>query len=204
MKKKLDVRRMAQLALLMAIIIVMTFTPLGYLPTPWGLSITLIVIPVAVGSIVLGPRAGTFLGLVFGLLSFIKTFTPMGSVLNIAMLEASPIGFFILCVVPRLLVGSLPGLLYAWLKKYRKLRTVSQAVCCFLTPILNTLFYMTVCWLLFADTWLAASGKEGSGIGVLGLMLSAVAVNGMVEAASCLLLGTPVARALLHTLNREE
>ena len=200
MKHKLNVRRMAELALLMAIIILMTFTPLGYLPTPWGLSITLIVIPVAVGGIVLGPEAGAFLGFVFGLFSFIKTFTPMGSFLNIAMLEASLLKFIILCIVPRLLVGLLPALIYQKLRHFRKLRTVSQALCCFLTPIFNTLFYMTGCWLLFSDTWLAHSGKEGSGISVLFLMLSAVAVNGIVEAVACLILGTPVSKALLRVL----
>ncbi len=204
MKKKADVRRMTELALLMAIIILMTFTPLGYLPTPWGLSITLIVIPVAVGGIILGPKAGAFLGATFGLFSFIKTFTPMGSVLNIAMLEASLFKFIILCLVPRVLVGLLPALIYWGLRKFQKIRTVSQALCCFLTPIFNTLFYMTFCWLLFSDTWLANAGLEGSGIGVLGLMLSTVAVNGIVEAAACLVLGTPVSKALLHALHRDE
>ena len=204
MKHKLNVRRMTELALLMAIIIVMTFTPLGYLPTPWGLSITLIVIPVAVGGIVLGPKAGAFLGLVFGLFSFIKTFTPLGSILNIAMLEASLPKFVILCIVPRVLVGLLPALIYQGFRRFQKLRTVSQALCCFLTPIFNTLFYMTFCWLLFSDTWLAHSGQEGSGISVLFLMLSAVAVNGIVEAVACLILGTPVSKALLRVLHHNK
>ena len=204
MKRKLNVRRMTELALLMAIIILMTFTPLGYLPTPWGLSITLIVIPVAIGGIVLGPKAGAFLGLVFGLFSFIKTFTPMGSVLNIAMLEASLPKFVILCIVPRVLVGWLPALLYRKLKGFAKLRTFSQAVCCFLTPIFNTLFYMTGCWLFFSDTWLAHTGNSGSGINVLFLMLGAVAVNGIVEAAACLVLGTAVSKALIHALHRND
>ena len=204
MKRKVSVRRMTELALLMAIIILMTFTPLGYLPTPWGLSITLIVIPVAIGGIVLGPKAGAFLGLVFGLFSFIKTFTPMGSTLNIAMLEASLPKFVILCIVPRVLVGWLPALLYRKLKGLTKLRTFSQAICCFLTPIFNTLFYMTGCWLFFSDTWLAHTGNSGSGINVLFLMLGAVAVNGIVEAAACLVLGTAVSKALLHALHRND
>ncbi len=202
MKKKLDVRRMTELALLMAIIIVMAYTRLGYLTTPWGLPISLIVIPVAVGGIVLGPKAGTFLGLVFGLSSFAKTFGDAG--MGPLMLEANPLGYFVLCVFPRVLVGLLPSLLYAWLKQYRKFRTVSQAVCCFLTPITNTVLYMSTLWLLFADTWLAYNGKEGSGLSLLGLMLGGVAVNGIVEAAACLLAGTAISKALLHTLNREE
>ena len=58
-------RSMVELSLMSAIIIVMAMTPLGYLKTPF-LSITLLTIPVAVGSIILGPKGGAFLGAVFG------------------------------------------------------------------------------------------------------------------------------------------
>ncbi len=202
MKRKLDVRRMTELALLMAIIMVMAFTRLGYVNMPWGLPVSLIVIPVAVGGIVLGPKAGTFLGLVFGLTSFAKTFGDAG--MGPLMLEANPIGYFFLCVGPRVMVGLLPSLLYAWLKKFQKFRTVAQAVCCFLTPVVNTVLYMSTLWLLFADTWLAFNGKEGSGFHLLLVMLGGVAVNGIVEAAACLLIGTAISKTLLHTLNLEE
>ena len=55
--KKFDTRYMVELAMMIAIIILMAFTPLGYLRTP-GLSITFLTIPVAVGAIILGPRGG--------------------------------------------------------------------------------------------------------------------------------------------------
>ena len=48
---------MVELAMMIAIILLMSFTPLGYLRTP-GLSITLLTIPVAVGAIILGPKGG--------------------------------------------------------------------------------------------------------------------------------------------------
>ncbi len=199
--KKQNIRRMTELSLLMAIVLLMGFTPLGYLPTPWGLHVTLIVIPVAVGGIVLGPKAGTFLGVVFGLTSFFKTFGSAG--LGPVMLEANPFGFFILCLVPRVLVGLLPALLYKYLSRFSKLRTLSQAVCCFLTPICNTVLYMTAMWLLFADTWLNFNGASGSGFSLLWLMLSGVAVNGVAEALACLVIGTAVSKALIRFLHRE-
>ncbi len=46
---------MVELAMMIAIILLMSFTPLGYLRTP-GLSITLLTIPVAVGAIILGRK----------------------------------------------------------------------------------------------------------------------------------------------------
>ena len=48
---------MVELAMMIAIILLMSFTPLGYLRTP-GLSITLLTIPVAVGAIILAPEDG--------------------------------------------------------------------------------------------------------------------------------------------------
>ena len=202
MKQTTNLRRMTELALLTAIVLLMAFTPLGYLTTPWGLNITLIVVPVAVGAVVLGPKAGAILGLVFGLTSFSKGFTGAG--LSPIMLDANPIGFFILCVAPRVLVGFLPGFFYSLLKKNAKLRTFSQALCCFLTPFFNTALYMTALWLLFADTWLAFNGAEGSGFSLLILMLSGVAVNGVIEAGACLILGTAVSKALIRALHRDD
>jgi uncharacterized membrane protein len=65
--------RMVQLALFTAIILLMTFTPIGYIKIPGlGLAITLLVVPVTVGAIVLGPVNGAFLGGVFGVTSFVQ------------------------------------------------------------------------------------------------------------------------------------
>ena len=53
---------MVELALMVAIIFVMAFTPLGYFQT-MGLSITFLTVPVAVGAIILGPKGGAICGL---------------------------------------------------------------------------------------------------------------------------------------------
>ena len=196
---------MTELALLTAIVLLMAFTPLGYLMTPWGVKITFIVIPVAVGSVVLGPGAGAFLGTVFGLTSFAQTFQDATGQI---MLDSNPVGVFICCVVTRVLVGWLPGLIYQAMKKKPKLRTPGQVLCCFLTPLLNTLFYITFNFLFFADVWLdmltAAGFSTDSGLGLLLTMFAAVAVNGIAEAAACLVLGTAVCKALIHALHRSD
>ena len=74
--------RLVQLALFTAIIAIMAFTPLGYIRLP-GLSIALIVIPVTVGAILMGPLAGLILGGIFGLTSLIQCFgiDPFGTAL---------------------------------------------------------------------------------------------------------------------------
>ena len=65
---------MVETALLGAIIVVMAFTPLGYLRTATGLEITFIMIPVVIGAATVGPSAGAILGGVFGITSFVTRF----------------------------------------------------------------------------------------------------------------------------------
>jgi len=55
---------LVELALMIAIIFVMAFTPLGYLRTP-GLSITFLTVPVAVAAMILGPKGGAICGAAF-------------------------------------------------------------------------------------------------------------------------------------------
>ena len=62
--KKFSTKQLVEMALLTAIIILLAFTPIGYIRT-LGLEITLIVVPVTVGAVTLGPSAGAVLGAVF-------------------------------------------------------------------------------------------------------------------------------------------
>lgn len=205
MKKKVNVQQMAQLALLTAIVLLLAFTPLGYLKTPWGVEITFIVIPVAVGSIILGPTAGAFLGFVFGMTSFIQCFG--ASTLGVMMLEISPVGTFICCVAARVLVGLLPGLIYRLLKKIKQTRVLGIGICCFLTPIINTALYIIGNYLIFSGTWLDIAVNTygytgGGGLSLLAFMLGMVALNGVVEAISCMIVGTAVCKALQVIVHR--
>ena len=84
---------MVKLALMVAIIFVMAFSPLGYLRTP-GLTITFLTVPVAVGAIILGPTAGAICGGAFGLTSAIMALTG-GSAFSAALLQHQSIRSFI-------------------------------------------------------------------------------------------------------------
>ena len=61
--------QMVQLAILLAILLVMAFTPLGYMKIG-PLSVSFLTLPVAIGAVILGPRAALILGAAFGLTSF--------------------------------------------------------------------------------------------------------------------------------------
>ena len=113
-KSKFSTKYLVEMALLVAIILLMAFTPIGYIKTA-GLEITLIVIPVAVGAVTLGPAAGAILGGVFGITSFIQCFGM--SAFGTLLLGVNPVFTFLVCVPTRILDGWLTGLIYAGLKE---------------------------------------------------------------------------------------
>lgn len=107
-------------ALFTAVIVLMAFTPLGYIPLV-VINATIIHIPVILGAIFCGPKKGAFLGFVFGLTSFIKN-TVMPATLSafvfspvLASSIDGPAGIIkstVICFVPRILVGVIPYFVY--------------------------------------------------------------------------------------------
>lgn len=115
-------------ALFTAIIIIMAFTPLGYIPLV-VINATVIHIPVILGALFLGPKKGAFLGFVFGLTSFInntfKAATASAFVFS-PVLAADVIGIsgvfksMYICFVPRILVGIIPYFVYILIRSLLK------------------------------------------------------------------------------------
>ena len=72
-KKVLD---MSLAGIFTAIIIAMSVVPfLGYIPLGF-MNATIIHVPVIIGAIILGPKYGAYLGLVFGVTSLVKATIP--------------------------------------------------------------------------------------------------------------------------------
>lgn len=192
--KKMNTVYMVEMALLIAIILIMAFTPVGYIRT-LGLEITLIVVPVAVGAVTLGPTAGAVLGAVFGVTSFIQCFgmSPFGAVL----LSINPIYTFVVCVLSRILMGWLTGLLYQVFQKSNPLKKVSVVLANLCCPLLNTLFFMGTLTIFFYQTEYIQGIAEGMGAGnPLIFVLLFVGVNGVVEAVACFVAGSAISQAL--------
>lgn len=115
-------------ALFTAIIVIMAFTPLGYIPLV-VINATIIHIPVILGALFLGPKKGAFLGFVFGLTSFInntfKAVTASAFVFS-PVLAADVVGIsgvfksLYICFVPRILVGIVPYFVYVLIRKVLK------------------------------------------------------------------------------------
>lgn len=197
-KKKFSTKQFVEMALLTAIIVLLAFTPIGYIRT-LGLEITLIVVPVTVGAVTLGPAAGAVLGAVFGITSFIQCFgmSPFGAVL----LGINPFSTFIVCVVSRVLMGWLTGLIYQGLQKVKPVRKISVVIANLCGPLLNTFFFMGTLIMFFYRTEYIQGLAESMGASnALAFVVAFVGVNGVVEAAVCFVVGSAVSKALLTGL----
>lgn len=187
-----QVLAMTELAILAAVIVVMAFTPLGYLKTA-GLEITFITIPVIVGAIVLGPKAGAFLGGVFGVTSFLQVVLGL-SPFGVMLMGISPIRCFLVCVPTRILMGLCTGLIWnLWKNK----SIVAYSLTSLSGALLNTLFFMSTLIALFWNTDVIQGIAESLGTtGVLAFVIAFVGVNGLVEAICCFTLAGAVAKAV--------
>ncbi|MBQ1237092.1 MAG: ECF transporter S component [Oscillospiraceae bacterium] len=192
-------RRLTQLALLVAIMLVLAFTPLGYLKLGPALEITFMTIPVAVGAILLGPASGAFLGGVFGLTSFIQCFGM--SQFGATLLGIDAVRTFLVCMVSRVLMGWLCGLIFKALHKLDKTRFLSYAAASLSAAVLNTVFFMGLLMLLFGQTDFILNMRGG--MNLIAFLAAFVGIQGVVEAIVAFALGTAISKAVSVVLARK-
>jgi len=188
MQNKKEIQGLVLTALFSAIIIIMAFTPLGYIPLG-VINATIIQIPVIIGSLFCGPKQGVFLGFLFGFTSFLKN-TIMPATLSAfvfsPVLAASMFGIkgvlfsTFICFVPRILVGVLPYFVYKGMKKVSKWKSVNFAIAGVVGAFTNTFLVMGSIYVLYRDAYAAAQGIEP--VAVLGVIAGIIGFNGVIEA----------------------
>src|SRR5699024_12311977 len=116
MQQKQKTFRLVLTAFFLAILILLASVPfLGFIPIG-PLNATTLHIPVIIGSIILGPQIGAFLGACFGLISMIRStiiVTPMSFAFSpfVAPLGTSGNGSWkalLVAFIPRILIGIVP------------------------------------------------------------------------------------------------
>ena len=197
-KTRTNLVQMAQLAILIAIMLLLAFTPIGYLKAG-VIEITFMVLPVAVGATLLGPLGGAVLGGVFGLTSFLQCFGM--SSFGTFLFGLNPVLTFLTCVVPRILCGLLSGLFFRLLQKRDRTHIASYFLASLSTALLNTLFFMGALILFFwrNPLFLSQMTEWGMPLDTLWVFLVAfVGLNGLVEAIANAVLGGAIGKALSH------
>lgn len=202
MKRSTKTRNMAYFALFIAIELVLTMTPLGYIRTPM-LSITLMHIPVIVCGAILGPAYGAGLGLLFGLTSVYNAttaptaasfvFSPFITVGGISGNWSS----LIIALVPRILLGAIAGWLFNAFRRKMKpgMAGLFSGV---IATLCHTLMVLSLIYFLWGEQYAAALGSSYALL--FGLLATTVVTNGLMEAAAAGLINMGVCRAMASQL----
>ncbi|SCH11946.1 Pantothenic acid ECF transporter S component PanT [uncultured Clostridium sp.] len=202
MKTSTKTRQLTVLGLLTGILLLMAYTPLGYLNIG-PLAISFNVIPVALAAITLGPAGGAAAGAVFGLTSFLQCIGVGGvSSMGVVLFGINPVLAFIQRFVPRLLDGLLLGYIFRGVKKASNAR-LGCFITGFFSAFLNTLFFMTALVVLFGNTEYM-QGLIG-GKNIILFVCGFVGINAVCEMVSSTIITGAVGFALLKAglINRD-
>ena len=190
---RVNTSQLVILGLMTAILLLMAYTPLGYLNIG-PLAITFNVIPVAVAAITLGPVGGAITGAVFGMTSFLQCIGVGGtSAMGAILFDINPVLAFIQRLVPRVLDGLLLGYIFRGMKKVSN-TSIACLVTGFCSAFLNTAFFMTALVLLFGNTEYM-QGLMG-GKNVIAFICGFVGINAVCEMVSSTIITGAVGMAL--------
>lgn len=211
-RRAAQVRDMAFLSMFSALIFLLAFTPLGLIDLP-VIKATVLHVPVILGSVLLGPRKGAFLGGMFGLASLVKNtlmpglssfvFSPL---LPVPGAQVGSPWALAVCFVPRILVGVTPWLVYALWRSLPLGRTsggrgVGLGLAAAVGALTNTGLVLAGIGVLFARSFAQAQGIPVDQL--LGFLMGIVAANGLPEAVVAVVIVPAVALPLLHALKLE-
>lgn len=193
-----QIKKMTTMAMLMGIMIIMGFTPLGSIPLPF-MKATTTHIPVIMAAILYGWKAGAIFGLGFGVVSIIRS-TLMPNLTSFAFspfvpLPGSDSGSWkalLIAFIPRVCIGLFVAACYKLLSGHTS-KKVCYAVCGVVGSITNTALVLGMIYLLLGREYAIAQGIGFDAL--LGLLCGVVFSNGIGEAIVAAVL-TP---ALLST-----
>jgi uncharacterized membrane protein len=137
-------RFLTMTALFLALILLLGSTPLGLIPLGF-VNVTILAVPVVIGTILLGLGSGLVLGFFFGAVSALSMFgmtMTAPSALASALAAANPVLALIMCFVPRLLIPVVTDRVYRLIagKGGRKKRALPIAAAA--GSLTNTVFYL--------------------------------------------------------------
>lgn len=176
--------RLTQMGVLIALIAVAAWFPVKIV-----VEITLCFLPVLFGAVLLGPSAGAFLGLVWGLCSFAQCFGWFSpSALGAAILTVNPWWTAVLCIVPRVLVGFLVAWLYKAVKKMGGAEWIACGLTGLFSALLNTVFFVGGLMLFFGNADYILSFRQGFA-SLWGFLVGCFGINCLLEAVVGLVTG---------------
>lgn len=182
-KKFFSAKNIATLAILLALVIVLQLWGGTVTIGPVQLNFTLI--PIVLGAIVLGPLAGTLLGLACGIVVLIQVVMGLAP-FYVVIWENSPVITTLTCLIKTTAAGLIAGWLFRAIEK--KNRYAAVFVAAGIVPVINTGLFILGC-LAMSDTM--ALMAEGKNVFVF-ILVSVVTFNFFIEFAVNLLIAPAI------------
>lgn len=177
-------------AILMALILLMTFVPqLGYI-TINAVPITIIHIPVIVGGIILGRKYGLILGIVFGLGSMTRSFMEYSLY--------APFTNPLLSVLPRAFIGFIAYDLQSYFTNLFKQDKLAVPVTFGLVTLIHSLIVLPLLY-WFGTTGFFFFNDEfvfGNNTGLFNFIWAIFVANSLFEILLAVLIGSPIVYVL--------
>ena len=187
--KRRNLQRLSLFALIVALELLLFFTPLGFVPVG-PLNLTTLHLPVILASVILGTNYGALAGFIFALLSFLKnTFAPsLTSFVFSPFVSFAEVGgnvwSLVICFVPRIILGIAPVLFMKLQEKFvpkeKYKQALSAAIAALLSTILHTVMVLSGIYIFFAEPYAEALSVAVEA--VLGMLGLTVITNGIIEA----------------------
>lgn len=188
------IKRMVGIGLLMALVVVMQLLS-GVIPPVAGFSISLVLIPIVLGSSAFGPGAGALLGATFGLVVFINCVTgadPGGQM----VFQAGPVLCFLVVMAKGTLAGFGSGLVYKLLSgKNPYLAMLCAAIVC---PVINTGVFVACMFAFFIDVLSVWAG----GTNLVGYVLSGLILMNFLPELAINVVFSPAGQRILHAVKK--
>ena len=183
--KSFDTRKLVLLALLTAIVIILQI--LGAFIRFGPFSISLVLMPIAVGAALLGVYAGAWLGFVFGFVVLLSGDAG-------AFLAVNPAATIFVVLLKGTLAGFVAGEMYKlFAKRNKTVAAVAAAIAC---PVINTAVFIIGCYVFFLPT-LTEWGVAAGAVSVTAfIFLTMISINFLLELGINIVLSPSIVRLI--------
>lgn len=184
-KNRERTHKLVGVALFTAIVVILQFISMNLRFAAF--SITLVLMPVVLGTALYGVWAGAWLGFVFGVTVLLTGDAAPFLAINVS-------GTIITVLVKGTAAGLIAGLAYKALEKYGQM--IATFVAAVLAPIVNTGLFVLGCRLFFFDTIAAEGSNNGYNNTWLYIILFYVGINFIIELVINLALNPVIIRLI--------
>lgn len=191
MNKKLTTRDFVFISLMVAITIILDYSPLGVIPLPI-VSASIVHLPTVITGIILGPVAGLIVGTIMGFTSLFHAITRPPSAFAVFFINP------LISVVPRMMIGVVSYYVYAGIskvtKKIDKMNIGSTIIAAFVGSMTNTILVLGMLCVVYSARVSEMLSADGTVTAVKWALATATG-QGVLEALVIVVITSPIVLA---------